>query len=74
METPQVFKTSMILDAYEKIMARDELVTDEVSALQKLGKTVALFRDDDWNPKITFPRDLELAGQILAVRRANRES
>lgn len=68
MQTPQVFNSGLILQAYASLMAKNEQVTDEVSAVQKLGKKIALLRNDDWNLKITFPRDLEMATHILAVR------
>lgn len=68
MQTPQVFSASLILQAYAQLMARHEMVTDEVSAVQKLGKKIALLKSEDWNFKITFPHDLELAEHVLALR------
>lgn len=68
MQTPQVFSSGLILQAYAALIAKNELVTDEVSAVQKMGKKIALLRNDDWNLKITFPRDLEMAEHILALR------
>jgi len=68
MQTPQVFNSGLILQAYASLMAKNEQVTDEVSAVQKMGKKIALLRNDDWNLKITFPRDLEVAEHILAIR------
>ena len=68
MQTPQVFSSGLILQAYAAIIAKNEQVTDEVSAVQKLGKKIALLRNDDWNLKITFPKDLEMAEHILAIR------
>lgn len=70
MQTPQVFRSSLILQAYAAVIANHETVTDEVSAVQKLGKKIALLRNDDWNFKITFPHDIELAEHVLAVRNA----
>ena len=68
MQTPQVFSSSLILQAYAQIMSRHEMVTDEVSAVQKLGRKIALLKNEDWNFKITFPHDLELAEHVLALR------
>lgn len=68
MQTPQVFASSLILQAYASVIARNEMVTDEVSAVQKLGTRIALLKNDDWNFKITFPHDLELAEHVLALR------
>lgn len=72
MQTPQVFSSGLILQAYDAIIARNHMVTDEVSAVQKLGRRVALYPNEEWNFKITFPRDLEMAGQVLAARETPR--
>ncbi len=68
MQTPQIFSSALIMQAYASLMARNELVTDEVSAIQKIGKRVALLENDDYNFKITFPRDLPLAEQVIDIR------
>jgi 2-C-methyl-D-erythritol 4-phosphate cytidylyltransferase len=68
MQTPQVFSSGLILQAYAALMVKHEMVTDEVSAVQKLGKKIALLKNDDWNMKITFPHDLELAEHVLELR------
>lgn len=68
MQTPQIFSSALILQAYASLMAHNEFVTDEVSAVQKIGKRVALLQNDDYNFKITFPRDLPLAEQVLELR------
>jgi len=68
MQTPQVFSSGLILQAYAALMAKHEMVTDEVSAVQKMGKKIALLKNDDWNLKVTFPHDLELAEHVLALR------
>jgi 2-C-methyl-D-erythritol 4-phosphate cytidylyltransferase len=68
MQTPQVFASGLILQAYAALMARNEMVTDEVSAVQKLGKRIFLLKNEDWNFKITYPHDLELAEHVLALR------
>ena len=66
MQTPQIFSSGLILQAYAAVIAKNEPVTDEVSAVQRLGKKIALLRNDDWNFKITFPKDLEMAEHVLA--------
>jgi 2-C-methyl-D-erythritol 4-phosphate cytidylyltransferase len=70
MQTPQIFSSGLILQAYASLMAHNELVTDEVSAIQKIGKRVQLLQNDEYNFKITFPRDLPLAEQVLDLRAA----
>src|SRR5205823_4565711 len=42
MQTPQIFSTSIILQAYANLIAQKEAVTDEVSAVQRLGKKISL--------------------------------
>jgi 2-C-methyl-D-erythritol 4-phosphate cytidylyltransferase len=73
MQTPQIFSGGLIIQAYASLMAKHEMVTDEVSAVQKLGKKIALLKNEDWNFKITFPHDLELAEHVLNLR-ASRKS
>ena len=68
MQTPQIFSTPIILQAYAAIMSAGGSVTDEVSAVQRMGVNIALLRNDEWNFKITIPRDLALAEHVLASR------
>jgi 2-C-methyl-D-erythritol 4-phosphate cytidylyltransferase len=69
MQTPQIFSTPVILQAYAAIISAGEIVTDEVSAVQRMGVNIALLRNDEWNFKVTIPRDLELAEHLLASTR-----
>lgn len=68
MQTPQIFASGLILQAYVSLIAKHEMVTDEVSAVQRLGKRIALLENSDWNFKITFPKDIEMAEHVLALR------
>ena len=65
METPQIFRRELILEAYLKILETNELVTDEVSATQALGHEVHLVDNSQPNFKITVPGDLLLAEAVL---------
>jgi len=65
METPQIFKTALIKKAYEAVEAQDQLVTDEVSALQLIGQSTSLVTSPCFNQKITYPADLKLAEKFL---------
>src|SRR5207249_4496082 len=58
MQTPQIFERKLLEDAYRAVYAENILVTDEVSAVERLGYKIALVLDDDFNLKITYPRDL----------------
>jgi 2-C-methyl-D-erythritol 4-phosphate cytidylyltransferase len=68
MQTPQVFERPLIEDAYRAVYAENVSVTDEVSAVERLGRKVILVPNKDLNFKITFPRDLNLAEFVLTQR------
>jgi len=68
MQTPQIFERKLLEDAYRAVYAENILVTDEVSAVERLGYKVALVLDDDFNLKITYPRDLPVADFIIRDR------
>src|SRR6266571_664247 len=69
MQTPQMFERALIEEAYRAVYAENILVTDEVSALERLGRKITLVLNDDFNFKITYPRDLPLADFVLTQRR-----
>jgi 2-C-methyl-D-erythritol 4-phosphate cytidylyltransferase len=69
MQTPQIFQRELIEEAYRTVSAEDISVTDEVSAVERLGRKVALVLNDEFNFKITYPRDLSLAEFVLTQRR-----
>jgi 2-C-methyl-D-erythritol 4-phosphate cytidylyltransferase len=69
MQTPQIFERQLIEEAYRAVYEENISVTDEVSAVERLGRKVALVLNDDFNFKITYPRDLPLAEFVLAQRR-----
>jgi 2-C-methyl-D-erythritol 4-phosphate cytidylyltransferase len=69
MQTPQIFERALIEDAYRAVYAEDLSVTDEVSAVERFGRKVALVINDDFNLKITYPRDLSLAEFVLKHRK-----
>ena len=71
MQTPQIFERKLIEDAYRAVHAEKILVTDEVSAVERLGYKIALVLNDDSNLKITYPRDLAVADFILRDRAKN---
>jgi 2-C-methyl-D-erythritol 4-phosphate cytidylyltransferase len=65
METPQVFRTSLLLEAYAAVAGRQLAVTDEVSAVEALGLPTKLVTSPFPNPKITVPADIHLATALL---------
>ena len=68
MQTPQIFERRLIEDAYQAVYAENASVTDEVSAVERLGRKVILVPNQDLNFKITYPRDLALAEFVLTQR------
>ena len=69
MQTPQVFRRDWLTAAYKLIVAGGEAVSDEVSAVQAAGFPVRLLANSDWNIKITYPRDLDLAEKLMNLER-----
>ena len=72
MQTPQIFERKLIEDAYRGVYAENASVTDEVSAVERLGHKIALVLNNDFNFKITYPRDLPVADFILRDRENDR--
>jgi len=68
MQTPQIFERGLIEEAYRVVYAGNVSVTDEVSAVERLGRKVVLVLNEDFNFKITYPRDLALAEFVLKQR------
>ncbi len=64
-QTPQVFHSDIILDAYKQAYSPD--FTDDASVVESIGKEVFLTEGNSYNIKITRPEDLVLAKAILSV-------
>ncbi len=64
-QTPQVFRFKILKDAYASLHGE---VTDDASAVERMGLKVKLYAGDYENIKITTREDLELA-EIIAKRR-----
>lgn len=68
-QTPQVFRRELLLEAYKKY--RNMAVTDDASLVEKLGVKVKVVRGSYFNIKITTPEDLVFARAIsLCLRLA----
>jgi 2-C-methyl-D-erythritol 4-phosphate cytidylyltransferase len=68
MQTPQIFSRKLLVDAYAALTAKNLSITDEVSAVEYFGGKVLLVPNEEFNVKITFPRDLLLAQSALTRR------
>jgi len=70
MQTPQVFRTAELRRAMDGARAAGVSVTDETSAVRRLGGQVFLVENAEWNFKVTYPRDVAVAEFILQSRAA----
>jgi len=68
MQTPQIFERFLLEQAYNAVSTAGWRVTDEVSAVELLGRKVKLVLSTDVNFKITYERDLQLAETVLLAR------
>lgn len=62
-QTPQVFRSSVLKDAYERTPGR--IFTDDASATEAAGWKTELFEGSPDNMKVTNPGDLEVAALYL---------
>ena len=69
-QTPQVFEASLIRTALAKAIEDGAELTDDCSAVERLGIGVALTKGDYTNLKITTPEDVAVAEALLAWRDA----
>lgn len=63
-QTPQAFDFDLLRGALKKAMDDGAEVTDDCSAVERLGMSVKIVEGDEKNIKITTPMDLKIA-QIL---------
>ena len=68
-QTPQVFDASLIRAALQKALDDGEELTDDCTAVERLGMRVVLTAGDERNIKLTTPMDLVL-GESLAEEAA----
>ena len=67
-QTPQVFEASLLKAALQDALEKELPITDDCSAVERLGKVVFLVEGDEENLKVTTPIDLVLAEAILQAR------
>ena len=64
-QAPQVFQTDLIRGALERALEEGAALTDDCSAVERLGIGVALTEGDYRNLKLTTPEDLAAAEAFL---------
>lgn len=67
-QTPQVFDAALLKAALQAALEAGVDVTDDCSAVERLGKIVYLVDGEETNLKITTPLDLKIAELILQER------
>lgn len=60
-QTPQVFRKSLLLEAYETAMETGITVSDDAALVEKLGNPVKLVMGSYKNIKLTTPEDMQIA-------------
>jgi len=66
-QTPQVFKYELIIEAYEKAYNDNFYGTDDASLVERLGYKVKITPGEYTNVKITTREDLEIAQRYLRL-------
>ncbi len=64
-QTPQVFDFDLLRGALAKAYADGAEVTDDCSAVERLGMKVKIVEGDERNIKVTTPMDLKIAEMLL---------
>ncbi len=68
-QTPQMFRLGVLLQALESgLQHAPEHITDEASAIERLGLQPLLVQGSGWNFKVTYPEDFTLAEAVLLAR------
>jgi 2-C-methyl-D-erythritol 4-phosphate cytidylyltransferase len=68
-QTPQVFRTNLLKEAFAKAAADGVSASDEAGLVERLGYDVYVVHGTERNIKITKPSDMELARFYLDVER-----
>jgi 2-C-methyl-D-erythritol 4-phosphate cytidylyltransferase len=71
MQTPQIFKLELLLEAMKKAQSESFYGTDEGSLIQFIGKPVKFILGSEFNIKITRPEDLILGEWIASLNKLN---
>ena len=64
-QTPQVFDFDLLRGALKKAAEDGAEVTDDCSAVERLGMSVRIVEGDERNLKVTTPLDLKLAEMLM---------
>lgn len=62
-QTPQIFRSDILISAYEKALGSGAEITDECGAVLLAGGEIAEVEGEEANVKITTPDDLKYVGE-----------
>ncbi len=68
-QTPQVFDIDLLKGALLKAQQDGAEVTDDCSAVERLGMKIKIVEGDEQNLKVTTPMDLKIAEMLLEERK-----
>ena len=71
-QTPQVFRASLLLEAFGRARQDGVSASDEAGLVERIGRDVHVVVGSERNLKITRPGDMELAEFYLSLERAGR--
>ncbi|MBY0121892.1 2-C-methyl-D-erythritol 4-phosphate cytidylyltransferase [Bacillus sp. S/N-304-OC-R1] len=70
-QTPQAFRFSILMQAYQKAEQDDFLGTDDASLVERIGHNVVIVEGSYDNIKLTTPEDLYFAEAIIRKQNGN---
>ncbi len=68
-QTPQAFDFDLLRGALKKAQEDGAAVTDDCSAVERLGMSVKIVEGDERNLKVTTPMDLKIAEMLLEEKK-----
>jgi 2-C-methyl-D-erythritol 4-phosphate cytidylyltransferase len=68
-QTPQVFDADLLKAALQSALEHHAPVTDDCSAVERLGMKIKMVEGEETNLKITTPMDLKIARMLLEERK-----
>lgn len=72
-QTPQAFKSSIVLQAHEKAKEDHFLGTDDASLVERIEKEIVVIEGSYDNIKITTPEDMVTGKAILLHRKQQKK-
>lgn len=64
-QTPQIFKRSLLISAYEKTVSAGKMGTDDASLIEAAGGVVTVVKGSFDNFKLTYPLDFRIAEMLI---------